>query len=159
MSVVEGLLTDLTAGGFHALKWFVHEFLLLTVRPAAGLRLASLCRVIGCVVIVASLRVELRDGLLPNTTGAAIQLGVAGLTAILFGNVAKEFAFDVFARLTLWSGRTFVRNGLTASGKTFWEVQFRDGTWMRCETESTETICEWTVPDGRCNRLEVRSIT
>lgn len=87
---------------------------------------------------------------MPNPTGAAIQLGVAVLTAILLGNVTKEFAFDVFARLTLWSGRTFVRGGLTASGKTFWEVQFKDGTWMRCETESTQSIC------GRCNRLEVR---
>jgi hypothetical protein len=159
MSVVERLLTDVAAAGFHALKWFVHEFLLLTVRPAAGSRLAGLCRVIGCAAVVASLRVELRDGLLPNTTGAAIQLGVAVLTAILLGNVAKEFAFDVFARLTLWSGRTFVRSGLTASGKTFWEAQFRDGTWMRCETESTQSICEWTERDGRCNRLEVRPIT
>lgn len=70
LSVVERLLADLAAGGFHALKWFVHEFLLLTVRPAAGSRVASLCRVIGCVVIVASLRVELREGLLPDTTGA-----------------------------------------------------------------------------------------
>lgn len=109
-------------------------------------------------MLVVSLRVELRDGLLPDTTAAAIQVGVASLTSILFGNVAKEFAFDLFARFTLWSGRTYVRNGLTASGKTFWEVQFADGTWMRCERESTKAICEWTEPDGRCNRLEVRSI-
>jgi hypothetical protein len=148
---------DLAAGGFHALKWFVHEFLLLTVRPAAGSRLASLCRVLGCVVIVVSLRVELRDGLLPNTIGAAIQLGLAGLMAVLYGNVVKEFAFDLIARFTLWSGRTFVRNGLTASGKKFLEIQFRDGTWMRCEAESTRAIYEWTEPDGRCNRIEVRS--
>jgi hypothetical protein len=159
MSVVVRLLTDLAAGGFHVLKWFVHEFLLLTVRPAAGSRLASLCRFIGCAAILASLRVELRDGLLPSTTGAAIQLGIAVLTAILLGNVAKEFTFDLFARLTLCSGRAFVRSGLTASGKTFWEVQFRDGTWMRCETESTQAICEWTERDGQCNRIEVRSIT
>jgi hypothetical protein len=150
---------NLATVGCHALKWFAHEFLLLTIRPAAGSRFASLCRVIGCVVIVASLRVELRDGLLPDPAAAVIQVGVASLTAILFGNVAKEFAFDLFARLTLWSGSSFVRDGLTASGKTFWEVQFRDGTWMRCETESTQAMCEWTEADGRCNRLEVRSIT
>jgi len=142
----------------HALKWFAHEFLLLTIRPAAGSRVASVCRVIGCVVIVASLRVGLRGGLLPDTAAAVIQVAIASLTAILLGNVAKEFAFDLFARLTVWSGRTFVRTGLTSSGKSFWEAQFRDGTWMRCETQSTQAVCEWTQRDGRCNRLEVRSI-
>jgi hypothetical protein len=156
--VVEHVLTDLARGAFHALKWFVQEFLLLTMGPATGSRLANLCRVIGCFVIVASLRVELGGGLLPNTTTAVIQLGVAGLTAILFGNVAKEFAFDLAARFTVWWGRAFVRNGLTVGGRTFWEIQYRDGTWMRCETQSTQAICEWTEPDGRCNRLEVRSI-
>jgi len=158
MLLVGRLLTDLATGGFHALKWFVHEFLLPTIRPATGSRLANLCRVIGCFVIVASLRVELQDGLLLNTTAAVIQLGAAGLTAILLGNVAKEFAFDLAARFTLWCGRAFVRNGLTVSGKMFWEIQFKDGTWMRCESERTQAICEWTEPAGRCNRLELRSI-
>lgn len=151
-------MSDLAIAAFRALEWFVYEFLLLTIRPAAGSRFASLCRVIGCAVIVASLRVELRDGLLPNTTGAVTQLGLAVLTAILLGNIAKEFAFDLCARLTMWSGRAFVRNGFTVGGRRFWEIQFRDGTWMRCETESSQEICEWTKPDGRCNRLDVRSI-
>lgn len=157
MFVVVRLLTELARAGFHALKWFVHEFLVPRIRPATGSRLATLCRVIGCVVIVASLRVELRDGLLPNTTDAALQLGVAGLTAILFGNVAKEFAFDLAARFTMWWGRAFLREGLTVGGKTFWEIQFRDGTWMRYEEKYRQAICEWTEPDGRCNRLELRS--
>jgi len=158
MSVIQRLLKDLTAAAFHALKWFVHEFLLLTIHPAAGSRLATLCRVIGCLVIVASLRAELQDGLLLDTAAAAIQLGAAGLTAILFGNIAKEFAFDLAARLTTWRGRPFVRNGLTVGGNPFWETQFRDGTWMRCETEAARVICEWTEADGRCNRLEVQAI-
>jgi hypothetical protein len=128
MFVVVRLLTDLAKAAFHALKWFVREFLLPTIRPATGSRLATLCRVIGCVVIVATLRAELRDGLLANTTDAAIQLGVAGLTAILFGNVAKEFAFDLAARFTMWWGRALIREGLTVGGKTFWEIQLRDGT-------------------------------
>ena len=157
MSVVERLFKDLAAGFRHLLKWFVHEFLLPTT-PAAGSRLASVCRVIGCGVIVASLRVELRDGLLPSTVAAVIQLGLAGLTALLFGNVAKEFAFDLAARFTVLCGRAFVRTGLTVRGNPFWETQFTDGTWMRCETNSTQAICEWTEPDGRCNRLEVRAI-
>jgi hypothetical protein len=95
---------------------------------------------------------------LPNTTAALIQVGVAVLTAVLFGNIAKEFAFDLCARLILWSGRSFVRNGLTVGGKTFSEIQFRDGTWVRSETGSTGTFCEWRQQDGRCNRFEVRSI-
>lgn len=153
--LVARLLTEPARAALHALKWFVHEFLLLTIHPAAGSRLANLCRVTGCVVIVASLRVELRDGLLPNITDAAIQLGVAGLTAILFGNIAKEFAFDLAARFTMWSGGAFTRNGFTVGGKTFWEIQFRDGTWMRCEAQHRQAICEWTESDGRCNRLEL----
>jgi len=158
MSVIQRLLKDLTAAAFHALKWFVHEFLLLTIRPAAGSRLAALCRVIGCLVVVVSLRAELQDGLLPGNVAAATQLGAAGLTAILFGNVAKEFAFDLAARLTNWRGHAFVRNGLTVGGNPYWQTQFRDGTWMRCETEAARMICEWTEADGRCNRLEVQAI-
>jgi len=156
--LVQRLLTHLATGVLRALKWFVHEFLLLTLRPAAGSRLANLCRIIGCFVIVASLRAELRDGLLPNITAAVIQLGAACLTAILFGNAAKELAFDLAARFTVWWGRAFVRSGLTMGGQTFWEVQFRDGTWIRCERESMQAVYEWTEPDGRCKRLEVRSI-
>lgn len=144
--------------GLYALKWFVREFLVLTLGPAAGSRLANVCRVAGCVVIVASLRVTLRNGLLPNTAAAVIQLGAAGLTAILFGNVAKEFAFDLAARFTLWRGRAFVRRGVTVGGRTFWEIQFRGGTWMRCETDLTRATCEWLDPDGRCKRLELPSI-
>jgi len=158
MFIAERLLISLAAGGFHALKWFIHEFLLLAVRPPAGSRLTSLCRVTGCLVIVLSLRLELRAGLLASTMAALIQLGVAGLTAILIGNVAKEFAFDLCARFIVWSGRAFLRTGLFMNGRSFWEIQFRDGTWMRGETASTGTSCEWTEPDGRCNRFEVRTI-
>lgn len=157
MFVVARLTTDLPRAGLHALKWFVHEFVRLTIRPTAGSQLANLCRIIGCVVTVVSLRVALRDGLLPNTTHAAIQLGFAGLTAILFGNVAKEFAFDLAARVTMCWGHAFIRNGLTVGGKSFWDIQFRDGTWMRCEKKYRQAICEWTEPDGRCNRLELRA--
>jgi hypothetical protein len=157
MFVAERLLLRVAAGGFHALKWFVHEFLLLTVRSPAVSRLTGLCRVAGCLVIVLSLRVELRDGLLPSTTAALIQLGVSGLTAVLLGNVAEEFAFDLCARFIVWSGRAFLRTGLTVGGKTSREIHFRDGTWMRSETASTWTSCEWTEPDGRCNRVELRA--
>jgi hypothetical protein len=146
------------AGAFHALKWFVHEFFLLSLRPAAGSRLTSLCRITGCVVIVLSLHAELRNGLLPSTPAALIQVCVAVLTAVLLGNVAKEFAFDLCARLILWSGQSFVRSGLTVGGKTFWETQLRDGRWVRSEAGPTQTSCEWTQLDGRCNRFEVRSI-
>jgi len=148
----------LAAVAFHALKWFVHEFLLLAVHPRAGSRLGSLCRITGCLVIVLCLRVELRNGLLPDATAALIQVGLAGVTAVLIGNVAKEFAFNLCARFIVWSGRTFFRTGLTVGGNSFWELQFRDGTWLKAETASTGMSCEWTEPDGRCNRFEVRSV-
>ena len=47
------------------------------------------------------MRLEPRDGLLPDITAAVIQVGVTSLAAILIGNVAKEFAFNLFAGLTL----------------------------------------------------------
>jgi len=151
-------MKSVAAGGAAALRWFVYEFLLLTILPAAGSRLAGLCRVTGCIVIVASLRAELQSGLVAGTAGAVIQVGVAGLTAILFGNVAKEFAFDLFARLTLWRGHAFVRDGVTMSGNSFREIQVRDGTWTRWVREATQATCEWTETDGRCRRLEIRAI-
>jgi len=148
-------LRNLVTGGLRVLKWFVHEFLLLVIRPAAGAGLAWLCRLVGCLVTAMSLGAELREGMLPNHAAAVIQFGLAALTAILLGNVAKEVAFDLCARCVVWSGRAFVRNGLTASGKTFWEIQFRDGTWLRCEAGGASTSCEWTEPDGQCTRLEL----
>ena len=35
MFIAERLLISGAAGGFHALKWFIHEFFLLAVRPPA----------------------------------------------------------------------------------------------------------------------------
>ena len=158
MFMAKRLLISLADSGFHALRWFVHEFFLLAVRPPAGSRLTSLCRVTGCLVIVLCLCVELRDGLLPSVPAAVIQLGAAGLTAILIGNVAKEFALDLCARFMVWSRRPFVRTGLTVRGTKFWEIQFRDGTWVRGETAATGTCCEWMEPDGRCNRFEIPAV-
>jgi len=152
-------MKSVAAGGLAALKWLVYEFLLLAILPAAGSRLASLCRVTGCVVIVASLRAELQSGLVASTAGAVIQVAVAGLTSILYGNVAKEVAFDLCARLTLWRSRAFVRDGVTMRGNRFWEIQFRDGTWMRWERQGSQATCEWTETDGRCRRLELQAIT
>jgi hypothetical protein len=149
-------LKSVATGVLHALKWFVHEFLMLLIHPVAGSGLAWLCRLMGCLVIAVSLRAELREGFFPNTATAVIQFALAATTAILFGNVVKEFAFDLCARCAMWSGRDFVRNGLTVTGDTFWEIQFRDGTWLRCETGGTSSSCEWTEPDGRCKRLELR---
>jgi hypothetical protein len=104
------------------------------------------------------LRAELKDGLLPGT-GVVIQFAVAGLTAILLGNVAKEFAFDLYARFVMWSGRSFVRKGKTLGGNDYYEIQFNDGTWMRCEMSSAGTVCEWTESDGRCKRIAVQSVS
>ena len=147
------VLISLVAVAFHVLRWFVHEFLLLRIHSAVGSGLTNLCRIAGCLVIVLSLRVELRDGLLPSTTAALMQVGIAGFTAVLFGNIAKELAFDLCARFIVWSGRVFLRTGLTVAGNMFWEMQFRDGTWIRGETATTGTCCEWIGPDGRASRV------
>ena len=116
---------------------------------------AGLCRFLGCLVIGVVLHAELQDGLFSGSAGV-IQLSAAGLTAILFGNVAKEVAFDLYARIVLWSGRTFLRTGLTLAGNTYHEMQFTDGTWIRYEIGSEGTFCEWTEADGRCNRVAVQ---
>jgi K+-transporting ATPase A subunit len=52
---------------------------------------------------VASLRVELRGGLLLHTTGAAIQLGVAGLTfaLLLLGTILLAAAVSFLPALAM----------------------------------------------------------
>ena len=115
------LMRHLATRALHVLKWFVHEFLLLAIDPAAGSELSRLCRFVGCLVIVLSLRAELREGLLPNTAAAVFQFGLAAVTAI-------------------------------------WEIQFKDGTWLRCETGVGSSSCEWTEPGGRCTRFELRLV-
>jgi hypothetical protein len=142
----------------HLAEWFVHEFLTLWIRPNETSTWASLCRLIGCAVIAIVLHAELKDGLLPGV-GAVIQLAVAGLTAILLGNVVKELAFDLYARLLMWSGRCFVREGRTPGGSRYCEIQFNDGTWLRCEMRSGAAIYEWTEPDGSCKRVALPPVT
>jgi hypothetical protein len=157
MSIARLLLSCATAG-LRALQWFVHEFFPLSTRLVATSTSGSLCRLIGCIVIVVVLRAELRDGLLAGT-GVVIQFAGTGLTAILLGNVAKEFAFDLYARLVMWSGRSFVRKGKTLGGNDYYEVRRNDGTWMKCEMSSAGTFCEWTESDGRCKLIALRPVS
>jgi hypothetical protein len=154
MSLVR-LLLWLATAAFRALQWFVHEFFPLPTRLVATSTSGSLSRLVGCIVILVVLRAELRDGLLPSI-GGVIQFIVAGFTAILLGNIAKEFAFDLYARCVMWSSRSFVRKGKTLGGNDYCEIQFNDGTWMRCEMSSAGILCEWTEPDGRCKRIAVQ---
>ncbi len=147
----------LLKSGFQAARWFAREFLALAPVTAIDSRLAGVSRVLGCAVIAVSLRAELQAGLLPTVPAAAIQLALAALTAVLFGNIAKEVALDLVARLAIWRGREFVRTGITLGGSRFWEVHFTDGTWARCETAPSQLTCEWTEPDGRCRRFELRA--
>ncbi len=74
------------------------------------------------------------------------------ILAVLIGNVVKECAIRVSARVANAFGVDFYRRGLMLDGRAFREVVRADGTWRRCEFGDQETICEWTDSFGACSR-------
>jgi hypothetical protein len=72
--------------------------------------------------------------------------------AILIGNVVKECAIWVSARIANSFGVNFYRQGVMLNGKSFTEVIRSDGTWRRCEFSERETVCEWTDRFGAISR-------
>jgi hypothetical protein len=78
------------------------------------------------------------------------------LTAVLIGNIAREWMFGVCTSVATLMGRAFYRAGVTIGGRTFLEIHYPTMTWLRCECGADGFSCEWTEPTGRCNRVDVR---
>lgn len=147
-------LRTISLGVIRLLRWIAFEFLPLRAEARAFRVLGTVCRLAGCGVALGILSVELRES--ATARGAMLVLVWAGsaLTAILIGNFAKEWAFELCSRLVTLSGHTFCRTGVTLGGKAFLEVHYPRGIWLRCEFGPTGSVYEWNDANDRCNRVE-----
>jgi hypothetical protein len=136
------------------LTWIAFEFLPLRAEASAFRVLGTVCRLAGCGVALGILSVELRESV--TTRGAMLVLvwAVSAPTAVLIGNFAKEWTFELCSRLVTLSGRTFFRTGVTLGGRAFLEVHYPRGIWLRCEFGPAGSVYEWNDANGCCNRLE-----
>lgn len=138
-------------------QWLAHEFLAISPPALTVSNLASGgCRLLGCAVTLLVTHVELRGGVMTGLLVAVAQLALEAITAILIGNIAKECAFALCEAIVTASGRTFSRTGVTLSGGAFSETHYPNGTWLRCESGDSGTVCDWTDSLGGCNRVEIR---
>jgi hypothetical protein len=115
-------------------------------------RVGDLCRLLGFGTIFV-LMAWATSGLTDRQHESAWPVWILdGIVALLIGNVVKEFAFYLCARVVNSFGRNFYRKGVMLDGKTFNEVFRSDGTWRRCEFGMRETVCEWTDAFGACHK-------
>jgi hypothetical protein len=150
------LLRAVCLGVIRLLRWIAFEFLPLRVGAGGFPGLATVCRLAGCGVALGILSVELRGS---ATSGAATLILFwtgSALTAVLIGNCAREWTFELCSRLVTLSGHTFCRTGVTLGGRAFLEVHYPRGTWLRCEFGAADSVYEWTDRNGRCKRLEIQ---
>ena len=80
----------------------------------------------------------------------------SALTALLIGNIAREWMFAVCTSVATFMGHAFHRVRVTLGGRTFLESHYPTMTWVRCEYGADEFSYEWTEPNGRCSRVEVQ---
>ena len=137
-----------------SLRWFFHEFFVLS--PSFDLTgvLTLLCRVLGGATIAGVLYIEWHGAFFERDH--IVSLSYAGLyllLAVMIGNVVKELCFGFCEQLVNWWGRAFMRHGVLLDGTAYREIRRPDGTWMRCESAAERTVWEWTDRHGACHRI------
>jgi hypothetical protein len=150
------ILRAVSLGVIRLLRWIAFEFLPLRLGAIGFRALATVCRLVGCGVALGILSVELRASATPGVAMLVLVWVASALTAVLIGNFAREWTFELGSRLVTSSGHTFCRTGVTLGGRAFLEIHYPGGTWLRCEFGPADSVYEWTDPNGRCNRLETR---
>ncbi len=141
----------------NVLRWFVYEFLPISVRNTLSSRVIDFCRLLAFATMVSLMLFETRDFALQGLrTGWPVWV-LDGLLAILVGNIVKECAIWISARIVNSLGLNFHRRGVMLNGKWFSEVVRSDGTWRRCEFGDRETTCEWTDRFGAASRSVSRA--
>lgn len=90
---------------------------------------------------------------------AVLQVALAGITAVLIGNVVKEFAFALSDLAMTAAGRPFARKTVTLTGRRVAEISFPGGTWIRQESWHGGAAWAWTERDGSCTRIESPAMT
>ena len=146
------LLRGMGVQGCNVLRWLAYEFLPMSVRNTLSSRVVDFCRLLAFATIVSLTMFETRAFALHDlrTEWPVAILDV--LLAILIGNIVKECAIWISARIANSLGVNFHRRGVMLNGKRFSELFRADGTWRRCELGQGETICEWTDRFGACSR-------
>ncbi len=115
-------------------------------------RLTDLCRLLGVGTIVAIMAFETDSFVVEGLRTGWPVWALDGIVAILIGNVVKEVAIWLSARIVNALGADLYRQGVMLNGHAFAEVFRSDGTWRRHEFGDRETICEWTDRFGACSR-------
>jgi hypothetical protein len=144
---------EMAARALSWVRWFVHEFFAIALGLDASSIVTSLGRVAGVIVMYGIARASLMQGLAPGALAAVTQCAFVGTLAIVVGNIAKELAIDLGARVLGWCRREYRRDGVKPDGKTYSQTLYPDGTWFRSESGPAGTVCEWTDPSGACNRI------
>ena len=138
------------------MRWLVFEVLPLPMSTTGYDVVAVACRLIACGISLGILSVALQASAMAHGKALALLWAASALTALLIGNIVREFMFTVCASVVTWMGRVFHRRGVTLGGRTFLEIHDPTMTWVRCECGPDEFSCEWTEPSGRCNRVDVQ---
>jgi hypothetical protein len=137
-------------------RWFAFEVLPLPMSTKGYHVVGVACRLVACGVSLGILSVALQASTMAHGKALALLWAGSALTALLIGNIAREFMFVVCSSVTTWMGHAFHRDGVTLGGRTFLEIHDPTMTWIRCECGADEFSCEWTEPSGRCNRVDVQ---
>jgi hypothetical protein len=137
-------------------RWVVFEVLPLPMSTRAYHVVGVVCRLVGCGVSFGVLTVELQASAGSHGDVLALLWASSALTAVLIGNIAREWMFWVCTSVANFMGHAFHRVGVTLGGRTFLEIYYPTMTWVRCECGAGEFSYEWTEPTGRCNRVDVQ---
>ena len=146
------LLKNVGVRGCNVLRWLAYEFLPMSVRNTLSSRLTDFCRLLAFATIVSLTMFETRALALHDLRTEWPVWILDVVLATLIGNVVKECAIWVSARIVNSLGIDFRRRGVMLNGKRFSELFRADGTWRRCEFGHGQTICEWTDRFGACSR-------
>jgi hypothetical protein len=138
------------------IRWVVFEVLPVPVSTGGYQVVGAACRLISCGVTFRILSMEVQASADSHGGVWALLWMASGLTAVLIGNIAREWLFGVCSSLATFTGHSFQREGVTLSGRAFLEVHYPAMTWVRCESKADEFSCEWTEATGRCNRIDLQ---
>jgi hypothetical protein len=138
---------------FHALRWFVYEFLPFSVGSTVSSRVLHFSRLLAFVSGTLILIFETRGLGASGLQGERYLVWVLDATlALLIANLVKECAIWVGARALNAFNVDFHRKGVMLNGRSFSETLHSDGTWRRCESGDGEIVCERMDRFGACSR-------
>jgi hypothetical protein len=137
-------------------RWVVFEVLPLPIRTTGYPVVGVACRLAGCAVSLGILAVALQASARAHGKVLVLLWAGSALTALLIGNIAREWMFGLCTSVANLMGHAFHRAGVTLGGRAFRETHYPTMTWVRCECGADEFSYEWTEPTGRCSRVEVQ---